>query len=271
MPGPTNIDTNIDNDALLVAYLDGELKPEARQELEHRLGTDASLRARLGVLAEGGRQIRSSFDSLLKSSPRARLDAVFAAALAKAPRHRARRYREMLLAAAAALLLLICGGVAGYFIAKAPGELFEAADAFEEQWIDAVAGQLSLYDASSVAAIKVDSAEQQAQLTKLGKILKLDLSAPKVELEGLTLKRAELLHFQGHEVAEFLYASKKHGPVALCIVVKPGGEGEGDVESRDGLNLVYWAASGRRFLLIGGAPPERIEALADAAADRFGS
>ena len=267
MPGPTNID----NDALLVAYLDGALTPEARQDLEHRLATDASLRARLGVLAEGGRQIRSSFDSLLESAPRARLDAVFAAALAKAPRRRARRYREMLLAAAAALLLLICGGVAGYFIAKAPGELFEEADAFEEQWIDAVAGQLSLYDATSVAAIKVDSAEQQAQLTKLGEILKLDLSAPKVELEGLTLKRAELLHFQGHEVVEFLYASKKHGPVALCIIVKPGSEGEGEVESRDGLNLVYWAASGRRFLLIGGAPPERIEALADATADRFGS
>ena len=189
MPGPTNID----NDALLVAYLDGALKPEARQDLEHRLATDASLRARLGVLAEGGRQIRSSFDSLLESAPRARLDAIFAAALAKAPRRRSLRYREMLLAAAAALLLLICGGVAGYFIAKAPGELFEEADAFEEQWIDAVAGQLSLYNATSVAAIKVDSAEQQAQLTKLGEILKLDLSAPKVELEGLALKRAELL------------------------------------------------------------------------------
>ena len=189
MPGPTNIN----NDALLVAYLDGALTPEARQDLEHRLATDASLRARLGVLAEGSRQIRSSFGALLKSAPRARLDAAFAAALAKAPRRRARRYREMLLAAAAALLLLICGGVAGYFIAKAPGELFEEADAFEEQWIDAVAGQLSLYDATSVAAIKVDSAEQQAQLTKLGEILKLDLSAPKVELEGLTLKRAELL------------------------------------------------------------------------------
>ena len=184
MPGPTNIN----NDALLVAYLDGALTPEARQDLEHRLATDASLRARLGVLAEGSRQIRSSFGALLESAPRARLDAAFAAALAKAPRRRARRYREMLLAAAAALLLLICGGVAGYFIAKAPGELFEEADAFEEQWIDAVAGQLSLYDATSVAAIKVDSAEQQAQLTKLGEI------SPKVELEGLTLKRAELLH-----------------------------------------------------------------------------
>ena len=50
--------TNIDNDALLVAYLDGELKPEVHQELERRLRTDASLSARLAALAEGNRPLR---------------------------------------------------------------------------------------------------------------------------------------------------------------------------------------------------------------------
>jgi anti-sigma factor RsiW len=264
-PGPTDID----NDALLVAFLDGELKPEGHEELVRRLRTDVSLRDRLAALAEGGQHLRSSFDALLKAAPRARLDGAFAAALSTR-RRREYRFREMLLAAAAALLLLIGGGVAGYFIAKAPGELFEEADAFEEDWIAAVAGQLSLYNAASVASIKVDEAEQQAQLSKLGDLLELDLSAPKVELEGLTLKRVELLHFQGRKVAELLYASE-HGPVALCIVAEPGGEGEGEVESRDGLNLMYWAASGRRFLLIGGAPPERIEALADTIGERFRS
>ena len=160
----------------------------------------------------------------------------------------------MLAAAAAALLLLICGGVAGYFVAKAPIELFEEADSFEDEWIAAVAGQLSLYDAVSVASIQVDDAEQRAQLSKLGDMLKLDLSEPRVALEGLTLKRAELLHFQGRKVVELLYASEEHGPVALCIAAEPGGEREGEVETRDGLNFMYWAAGGRRFLLIGAAP-----------------
>ena len=232
----------IDNDALLVAYLDGELTPEVHQELEQRLRTDASLSARLAALAEVGQPLRSSFDALLEAAPRARLEAAFAAALAKAPRPRDHRYRQMLLAAAAALLLLIFGGVAGYFIAKAPIELFEEADTFEEEWIAAVAGQLSLYDAASVASIQVNDAEQKAQLSKLGEVLKLDLSAPKAALEGLTLKRAELLHFQGRKVVELLYASEEHGPVALCIAAEPGGEGEGEVESRDNLNYMYWAA-----------------------------
>ena len=262
--------TKIDNDALLVAYLDGQLAPEVHQELEQRLRTDASLSARLAALAEVSQPLRVSFDALLEAAPRQRLEAALEAALAKAPQPRDHRYRQML-AAAAALLLLIFGGVAGYFVAKAPIDLFEEADTFEEEWIAAVAGQLSLYDAASVASIQVNDAEQKAQLSKLGEVLKLDLSAPKAALEGLTLKRAELLHFQGRSVVELLYASEEHGPVALCIAAEPGGEGEGEVESRNNLNYMYWAAGGRRFLMIGAAPAKRIDALADVIAERFGS
>jgi len=263
--------SHIDNDALLVAYLDGELDLERRQALEQRLRSDASVRARLAALTEVSRPLQVSFDALLKVAPRDRLDAAFAAALARSHRPRQHRYRQVLLAAAAALLLLICGGMVGYFIAKGPAELFEEADAFEEAWIAAVAGQLSLYDAASVAEIRVDDAELQDQLSKLGDVLKLDLSEPKVQLEGLTLKRAELLHFQGRNIAELLYSSEEHGPVAFCIALGPGGEREGEVESQNGFNLMYWSASGRRFLLIGDAPEKVIEALADAVAPRFGS
>jgi len=262
---------HIDTDALLVAYLDGELEPEAHQEVERRLRSDASLGSRLTALAESVRPIRSSFDALLEAAPRARLEAAFATALAKAPRRRDHRHRRMLLAAAAALLLLIFGGIAGYLVAKAPVELFEEADAVEDEWVDAVAGQLSLYDAASVASIQVNDAEQKAQLGKLGDVLKLDLSETNVALEGLALKRAELLHFQGREVAQLLYASEEHGPIALCIMAEPGGEREAEVESRDGLNLAYWSAGGRRFLLIGAAPAKRIDALADTVAARFRS
>jgi anti-sigma factor RsiW len=263
---PNHID-----EALLVSYLDGELDPVRHRELEQRMRADASLRARLTALVEAGRPLRNAFDALLEAVPRTRLDAAFAAALAKAPRRRDRRYREMLLAAAAALVLLLCGGVAGYFIAKAPADLFEEADTFEEEWIAAVAGQLSLYDAASVADIQVNDAEQQAQLSKLGDVLKLDLSAPRVTLEELTLKRVERLNFQGRNVAQLLYASEENGPVAFCIAEEPGGEGEDEVESRDGLNLMYWTASGRRFLLMGAAPPKRIKAFADIMRERFRS
>jgi anti-sigma factor RsiW len=256
---------DIGTDALLVAYLDGELEPEAHEELERRLRSDAALRSRLTELAEGVRPIRASFEAVLKAAPRARLEMALASAVAKAT-----RYRRLLVAAAAALLLLL-GGAAGYFVAKPPAEVFEEAGGDEDQWIDAVVGQMSLYDAASVAAIEVDETKQKAELAKVGQALNLYLSEPMVTLEGLTLKRAELLSFQGHQVAQLLYASDEHGPVELCIMAQPGGESEGEVESREGLNFIYWTAGGRRFLLIGAAPANRIDALADKVAARFGT
>jgi len=258
-----------DMDALLVAYLDGELDPPRRQELEQRLRDDTALKARLAALAEAGRPLRGAFDTLLDVAPRGRLETAFAAASAKAQARPQFRYRRMLVAAAASLLLLLCGGVAGYLVAKAPAELFEEADELEEAWVGAVAGQLSLYNAASLAAIEVPSGELEAQLAKLGERLGLDLSVPRVTFAGLTLKRAELLHFEDRAIAELLYASEDHGPVALCIMAAPGGDGEGEVESRDGLNLMYWAQSGRRFLLIGDAPARRIESLAETVASAF--
>jgi len=259
---------DIGTDALLVAYLDGELEPKAHKELERRLRNDAALRARLTELSEAVRPIRASFDALLKAAPRPRLEMAFASAVVNATRRD--RYRRLLVAAAAALLLLL-GGVAGYFIAKLPAELLEEAGGDEDQWIDAVTGQMSLYDAASVAAIEVDETKQKAELAKVGQALNLDLSEPTVTLEGLTLKRAELLSFQGHQVAQLLYASDEHGPVELCIMAQPGGESEGEVETREGLNFIYWTAGGRRFLLIGAAPANRIDALADKVAARFGT
>jgi len=260
---------DISTDALLVAYLDGELEPKAHKELERRLRNDAALRARLTELSEAVRPIRASFDALLKAAPCPRLEMAFASAVVKATR-RDHRYRRLLVAAAAALLLLL-GGVAGYFIAKLPAELLEEAGGDEDQWIDAVTGQMSLYDAASVAAIEVDETKQKAELAKVGQALNLDLSEPTVTLEGLTLKRAELLSFQGHHVAQLLYASDEHGPVELCIMAQPGGESEGEVETREGLNFIYWTAGGRRFLLIGAGPANRIDALADKVAARFGT
>ena len=173
-----------DMDALLVAYLDGELDPPRRQELEQRLRDDAALKARLAALAEAGRPLRGAFDTLLDVAPRGRLETAFAAASAKAQTRPQFRYRRMLVAAAASLLLLLCGGVAGYLVAKAPAELFEEADELEEAWVGAVAGQLSLYNAASLAAIDVPSAELEAQLAKLGEMLGLDLSKERVTFEG---------------------------------------------------------------------------------------
>jgi hypothetical protein len=115
--------------------------------------------------------------------------------------------------AAAILLLLLGGGIAGYLVAKplvGPGEV----NTHEAKWVDAVAGEMSLYGEASMAAIEVDDAERKAELSKLGQEVNLDLSEARVRLQGLTFKRAELLQFQGSKLAQLLYASDKDDPIA---------------------------------------------------------
>jgi anti-sigma factor RsiW len=89
-----------DKEALLVAYLDGELEPEVHDEVERMLGTDPSLRTRLAAIAEGNRSIHSAYNALLESAPRDRLQAI-ATALANTARRGHDQRRRALLAAAA--------------------------------------------------------------------------------------------------------------------------------------------------------------------------
>ena len=46
-------------DAILVAYLDGELEPEAHEKLERLLKSDPSVRERLAMLSRSARPVQT--------------------------------------------------------------------------------------------------------------------------------------------------------------------------------------------------------------------
>jgi anti-sigma factor RsiW len=173
------------------------------------------------------------------------------------------------MAIAAALLLAIGAGTGGYILGQSSPDLFDVGNS-EEAWVDAVANQVSLYSRESVASIPVDETTQKTQLGRLSEILKVDLSQARVALPGLTLKRVELLQFENQPLAQLLYQGE-HGVVALCIMPEPGGESEREAERRANLNTVYWASRDYRFLLVGLAPAETMEKLADMIQSRFAS
>ena len=52
------------------------------------------------------------------------------------------------------------------------------------------------------------------------------------------------------------------GPMALCIVRSDAGPKAPDLESRKGLNVVYWLNGTHAFMLIGHAPAGRMTAIA---------
>jgi anti-sigma factor RsiW len=75
-------------DAMLVAYLDSELEPEAHEEVERLLRSDASVRERLAALACGTRPLKHSFGAVLAAAPRERLQAQLAVSVKKTARPR---------------------------------------------------------------------------------------------------------------------------------------------------------------------------------------
>jgi anti-sigma factor RsiW len=257
-------------DTILVAYLDGELEPEAHEKLERLLKTDASVRERLAMLSRGSRPFKRTFDAVLDSAPREKLQGQLNSLVTKSTRlNLLARSRRWGMAIAAAILLAIGAGTVGYLVGQSSPDLFDLGNS-EDAWLDAVANQVSLYSRESVASIPIEEAIQKSELSRLSEVLKLDLSQARVALPGLTLKRVELLQFENHPLVQLLYEGKD-GIIALCIMPEPDAESQREAERRADLNTVYWAAGNYRFLLVGPVSPETMENIADVVQSRFAS
>src|SRR5262245_10163223 len=257
-------------DAILVAYLDGELELEAHQKLERLLKTDASVRERLAMLSRGSRPFKRTFDAVLDSAPRDKLQAQLTVSVNKLARPnwlvRSRRWGT---AIAAALLLAIGAGTVGYLLGQSSPNLFDIGNN-EDAWLDAVANKISLYSHESVATITVDETIQKTELSRLSERLKLELSPARVALPGLTLRRIELLQFENRPLAQLLYEGEQ-GVVVLCIMPESDGKSERETERRAELNTIYWASEDHRFLLLGPVSAETMEKTAEVVESRFAS
>jgi anti-sigma factor RsiW len=261
---------DLPSDELLTAYLDGQLDAQETSEIEKLVAKDATVRQRLAVLRGGDRPFREALAPLLEMAPRERLEALAASAASRAATSAARpspRPLRWTLAAAAAALFLAIGGTAGFLIGQSPPAFLSTVGDWDE-WRQSVARQISLYSDETLAAITVDPVEQEAQVARLGRELKIELTAQALSLPGLSLKRVDRLAVGDRPLLQLLYQGDKRGPLALCIIEEAeGGEREG--ERIAGMNLFYWTAGRHGFLIVGGAPMEEIEALANVVEGRL--
>jgi len=263
------------DDALLVAHLDGTLAPEERDQLTARLAADPDLRSRLDRLDRGGRMIAPAFDALRATAPRARLDALLADAIAtdaartvlERPKSRTLRFptwQPRLIAAALALFVL--GGVVGATLGGLIGRqddsrTMESASA-PEGWRQAVAEYWSLTTADTLALTPTPErakAELAAASAKLG----VNLAGAPTALTGLSFRGAQLFDFHGKPLVQMAFLDPQHGPIAYCVIADPSkADQPPTTEELDGFTIVHWASGGQARLIIGRAPAERLQALA---------
>ncbi|MBB4478992.1 anti-sigma factor family protein [Rhizobium etli] len=251
------------SDEDLTAFIDGELTAEDAARIEAILKKDEHVAERLEFLARASLPFEQAFAPLLQEAPREKLermlDAIPAREGAKSAVAPAFASRRRFLAALAASL------VAGIAIDRAVlglGRGFSAKDENSE-WRAVVADYISLYTAETLAGPSPARGSQAAQLAPLDEKLGLSLSPEAVSLPGVDFKRALLLQYDGKPLAQIAYLDPETGPMALCIVRSDAGAKAPELESRKGMNVVYWSNGRHAFMLIGHAAADRMAAIAD--------
>ncbi|PDS76834.1 Fis family transcriptional regulator [Rhizobium sp. L43] len=266
-----NTKHTIPSDEDLTAFIDGELTAEEAARIEAMVNEDESTAERLEVLARASLPFKQAFAPLLSEAPREKLETMLAA-IPTQPSARpastpAFASRRRFLGALAASL------VAGIAIDRAVIGIGRGLSAKDEnsEWRAVVADYISLYTPETLAGPAPSREDQAAQLAGLDEKLGLSLSPEAVSLPGIDFKRALLLQYDGKPLAQIAYLDPETGPMALCIVKSDKGPKAPDLESRKGMNVVYWSNATHAFMLIGRIPVDRVQELAENARSRLSS
>jgi anti-sigma factor RsiW len=243
------VTTNEDDDRLLVAWLDGELDETDRRALDARLAAEPPLRARLESLRDATAGLRGAFDALAAAAPLDRMRARLAGAL-EAPTP-ARRFSPFALRAAAAAAIVIVF-VAGLTTGRLTG-------GDEDTWRNSVAEYMELYTADSFGSVASPALGEE--LAMLSQRLGAPLDAERLQLDGLSLRRAELLQYDGAPLGQIGYLDGDT-PVAFCVMRNGEADAPLTTASHEGLAIAQWAKGGRGFMLIGKIDPDRLVAFA---------
>jgi len=255
--------TSDDDDRELTAYLDGELDKAERAALDARLEGDPTLRARLGALRAAADRTRLAFATLLETAPladmRTRLDATLAAP--PAPAATPWRRGAAAIAAAVAIVAFAAGLGAGRWSVGSGG------GGERDDWRQAVVEYMALYTPETFGS--APSPQLTEEIASLSRRLETSLDVDRLQLDGLSLRRAVLFQYEGAPLGQIAYLDGAT-PLAFCIVR----DGEPDAalatSSRGGFAVASWAQGGRGFMLIGKIPVERLAALARSLEEKTG-
>ncbi len=278
-------------DEELQAYLEDRLDAQTRAAIDAALEDDDRLMDRLAHLDSGVAVLEGAAAHLAAlTPPRAALERTLEQAMDEVSRPRmvnrpTTRTPEWWLLAAS-IVIAFAGGVfidavlsrpsqeqtaqdgAGMAPPQAPTE---PAPAPKRGWKKTVADYAALYTPSSFSGAPLSAAQLNAELDVVRTETGLALNEEDVLVPGFDLVRAQMLSFNGKPLAQLVYRDDAGRPVLFCIIrnteageTKPPAPGQ-----LDGLQLVGWDADRFGYIVIGDAPEDSVQGLADVLAPRF--
>jgi len=205
------------DDSILLAYVDEELPPESRAEVEAALASSPELRERLAAMAASAlpyvaafrRQsippLPSQLERRVEDLIRVSVNATWAAG---PPVSRGTSWR--IVAAAFVAGALLCGGMLKYW-SHATSSTGAAA------WMQAVAVYQELYARETLINITEDRALTEKIVSESGNA-GVPVRIPDLRAAGLAFKRVQRLSYHDQPVIQIVYLSVRGDPIALCIM-----------------------------------------------------
>jgi anti-sigma factor RsiW len=222
-------------DRLLVAYVDGELGPDAAPEVEALLATDPHASQRVEMFRETAVLLRDACG-----------DRFFAG---KSPfpgprRRRALRQRRHSWVIATSLAAIIVGFTGGVtWGGRTTSERAEL--------IDEVASYHRLYSRETRHLVEVPADRVDDLTAWLGQRLNRKFEVPDLAAAGLAFAGGRMLVVNDRPVAELMY-TRDHGlPIGICVTQMAADDSPISVEQRGRERLASWITSRYAYIVVG--------------------
>jgi len=198
------------DDALLVAYIDGELDPVTRRHVDDLLEQNAAVRARVAMFRRSGDLLRSAFSEAEYMAPPERLAARVRAKVQ--PTVRPWRAWWALPVAAA-----IAGLVIGNLLLPVNLGLGESSSSRLAYLLEEVREYHAVFARETEHIVEVPASRREHIEAWLGNRVHYPFAVPDLTSRGLTFLGARLVPIDGGVVAQLMYVDGGGEHVAICI------------------------------------------------------
>lgn len=239
---------NVD-DSLLMSYVDGELPPEQRAEVEAAIAHSDDLAARVAALRASVLPYRAAYERQpvppVPESLTRRIDELVSVSTPPLRSGRDGRRPPMRWLAAAFVVGAICSGVlTGYLGALTP---FHSK---VSPWVQSVADYQVLYGRETVASIKEDPATTEQVLADIRQRDGMPVHVPDLHQAGLKFKRVQRLNYHDRPLIQMVYLPERGDPVALCVIEDANADEPVHAQQVGDMKTVTWRANRMAYVLL---------------------
>jgi anti-sigma factor RsiW len=236
------------DDTDLLAYVDGQLPPRRRAEVEAAVTVSPELTPRLHTLRASALPYAAAFQAqALPPVPQELSQRISELISADAQRDQRRSSSWPRLAAAFAAGVLCCAIALRLLTpgASAP------ATAQVAPWIKAVADYQQLYSRATLANINENPELTRRVIDDLRISDGMRVSVPDLRSAGLTFKRVQRLNFRERPVVQMVYLPEQGEPIAVCATPDARPDETPHAEQIGEMRTVAWRRGNVGYVLLG--------------------